>query len=238
VHARLQAFSRNLLSKLLSIFAIASALVFITAFAYSKATGTRLGASMFRTYTVLQNTPGADARCDSVSCRSGTISPDAHGGSHDRSGAAAAIREEPLFARCCQLPSPLLVLTGFVPYAGADACNEAHVTAAWVVNLTHLLGLFSYALLLGIISDDVQRTVDAFKHGNTAVYERGHTVVLNVNSTTDHLLRQVRCEMAVSCGPSLLVRVYLVSSPQRGVCRDARRTALVNCVSNHSPTTH
>jgi ion channel POLLUX/CASTOR len=75
------------------------------------------------------------------------------------------------------------------------ACRRGRVqrgVAAWVVNLTHLLGLFSYALLLGIVSDDVQRTVEAFKRGNSAVCERGHTVVLNANATTDNLLRQAR----------------------------------------------
>ena len=75
--------------------------------------------------------------------------------------------------------------------AGADACNEESPLAAWVVNLTHLVGLFSYALMLGIISDDVQRTVDGWKTGNTSICEHNHVLVLNANATTDNLLRQV-----------------------------------------------
>ena len=45
----------------------------------------------------------------------------------------------------------------------------------------------------------MQRTVEGFKNGNTAVFERGHTVVLNVNSTTENLLRQVRVNAGCRC---------------------------------------
>jgi hypothetical protein len=55
----MQLFSSNLFSKLVTVVAIASALVVMTAVAYSKVTNKALDESMFRTYTVLQNTPGA-----------------------------------------------------------------------------------------------------------------------------------------------------------------------------------
>lgn len=75
--------------------------------------------------------------------------------------------------------------------AGADACNEESTSATWVTNLTHIVGLFTYALVLGIVSDDVQRLVEGFKTGNSVICERGHTIVLNCNATTAPLLRQV-----------------------------------------------
>ena len=75
--------------------------------------------------------------------------------------------------------------------AGADACNEESRLATWVVNMTHIIGLFTYALVLGIVSDDVQRLVEGFKTGNNPICEAGHTVVLNSNPTTPSLLRQV-----------------------------------------------
>ena len=61
-----------------------------------------------------------------------------------------------------------------------------------MLNLTHVIGIFTYALVLGIVSDDVQQTVESFKTGNTAVMERDHTIVLNSNRTTPNLLRQAR----------------------------------------------
>lgn len=44
--------------------------------------------------------------------------------------------------------------------------------------------------VLGIVSDDVAKTAEGFSLGNTSVVESRHTVVLNVNSTTEDMLRQ------------------------------------------------
>ena len=65
--------------------------------------------------------------------------------------------------------------------------------ALLVTNLTHVLGLFTYALVLSVVIDDVGSAVGEFKRGNHAVFENGHTVVLNRNRHTAALLRQVRC---------------------------------------------
>jgi hypothetical protein len=53
------------------------------------------------------------------------------------------------------------------------------------------------------VSDDVQRTVEGFKTGNTAICERGHTVVLNSNATTPALLRQVRIDQHCSAAGAI-----------------------------------
>lgn len=44
--------------------------------------------------------------------------------------------------------------------------------------------------VLGIVSDDITQTAEGFKQGNTRIVEAGHTVVLNVNITTEDMLRQ------------------------------------------------
>eukprot|EP00892_Ulva_mutabilis_P008063 jgi/Ulvmu1/5629/UM023_0168.1 len=73
---------------------------------------------------------------------------------------------------------------------GATACDEPDRKSGFVLNLVWVIGLFSYALVLGIVSDDVAQTAEGFKRGNTSVVESGHTVVLNVNNTTEDMLRQ------------------------------------------------
>ena len=45
--------------------------------------------------------------------------------------------------------------------------------------------------VLGIVSDDVAKTAEGFSQGDTTIVESGHTVVLNVNGTTEDMLRQV-----------------------------------------------
>lgn len=69
--------------------------------------------------------------------------------------------------------------------------------------------------MLGIVSDDVQQTVESFKSGNTAVMERNHTVVLNTNRTTPNLLRQVRLPRLPlrSAGTSDAVRRLVAAGP-------------------------
>lgn len=62
--------------------------------------------------------------------------------------------------------------------------------ARFVLNVTHIIGIFTYALVLGIVTEDVQQTVQGFKQGNSEVMEHNHTIVLNMNSTTPSLLRQ------------------------------------------------
>lgn len=73
---------------------------------------------------------------------------------------------------------------------GADVCNENNMAAAFVMNTTHVIGLFTYALVLAVVVDDVATTIGDFKKGNTALAESGHTVILNANRHTVPLLRQ------------------------------------------------
>lgn len=54
-----QLFSKNIVSKILAVMVLATPLVAVSGFLYARATGGTLRDSMFHTYTVLQDTPGA-----------------------------------------------------------------------------------------------------------------------------------------------------------------------------------
>lgn len=53
------------------------------------------------------------------------------------------------------------------------------------------VGLFTYALILGLVAEAVQSASHGFKQGNGEVLEVGHTVIMHTNSTTKKVLRQV-----------------------------------------------
>lgn len=53
------------------------------------------------------------------------------------------------------------------------------------------VGLFTYALVLGIVAEDVQSLAEGLKKGNTEIVEEGHTVIFHTNPTTPNMLRQV-----------------------------------------------
>jgi hypothetical protein len=48
-----------------------------------------------------------------------------------------------------------------------------------VVNATFLCGFFSFALLLSIVSEEVQSRLDVVRQGKLPVRAEGHTVILN-----------------------------------------------------------
>jgi hypothetical protein len=56
----------------------------------------------------------------------------------------------------------------------------------------HLVGLFTFAILIGIISDSISDGVASLRLGNFRVPESGHTVILGWEpSRTGHLVQQV-----------------------------------------------
>ena len=55
----MQLFAQNVFCKILAVVVTALPIVLLTGLAYAKVTGSPLGKSMFKTYTVLQDTPGA-----------------------------------------------------------------------------------------------------------------------------------------------------------------------------------
>ena len=61
------------------------------------------------------------------------------------------------------------------------------------------MGLFTYALILGLVAEAVQSASQGFKKGNGEVVEVGHTVMMHTNSATKKVLRQVCIALRALC---------------------------------------
>ena len=80
----------------------------------------------------------------------------------------------------------------------------------------------TFAVLLGVVCDDMSIFIENIRTGNYAVVESGHTLVLNWNQQTVPMLRQVRCcltllphvvEYAYLLQPSRLHHIFCRASP-------------------------
>ncbi|GMH41923.1 hypothetical protein BSKO_09842 [Bryopsis sp. KO-2023] len=74
---------------------------------------------------------------------------------------------------------------------GADACDEKNIPSTIVANLIFMSGLLTFAVILGIVCDDISSMVQDVRLGNYQVLEEGHTVVLNCNKQLGSVLRQM-----------------------------------------------
>eukprot|EP00803_Ostreobium_quekettii_P003897 evm.model.scf_1298.2 EVM.evm.TU.scf_1298.2 scf_1298:4839-10953(-) len=81
------------------------------------------------------------------------------------------------------------LLMGGVP--GGNASDENNHAATIVTNVIFLYGLLTFAVVLGVICEDISTFVTTVRNGNTDVVEEGHTVVLNVNQQLPAVLRQM-----------------------------------------------
>jgi len=61
---------------------------------------------------------------------------------------------------------------------GADACGEGGL-ARFLEAALHIVGVFTFAVVLGIVSDGISTKVESVRLSNERVLERKHTVVLN-----------------------------------------------------------
>lgn len=74
---------------------------------------------------------------------------------------------------------------------GAKVTEETTLPAALLMNLIFLCGLFTFAVVLGFVSEEIKSQLRSVKSGNYAVVAQGHTVVLNWNSQLMPLLKQM-----------------------------------------------
>ena len=75
---------------------------------------------------------------------------------------------------------------------GSDCTDEDSPWALFVANTLYIIGLLTFAVLLGIVAEGVQSGVAAVRGDNSSVYESNHAVVLNWNSkSTMPLLNQL-----------------------------------------------
>ena len=74
---------------------------------------------------------------------------------------------------------------------GADATTDDDWRAGLVTQAIVFVGMFVFAVIIGIISDEIATKVEEVKTGNNRVIEKDHTVVLNWNSNLTPLLKQM-----------------------------------------------
>ncbi|KAK9814063.1 hypothetical protein WJX72_000188 [[Myrmecia] bisecta] len=74
---------------------------------------------------------------------------------------------------------------------GVNVLAESTLGSALLINAIFLLGTFFFAVVLGVVSDDIASEVKAIRSGNYPVITDDHIVVLNWNRQTVPLLRQL-----------------------------------------------
>ena len=74
---------------------------------------------------------------------------------------------------------------------GADATTDEDWRSGVVTQAIVFVGMFVFAVIIGIISDEIATKVEEVKTGNNKVIEKDHTVVLNWNSQLVPLLKQM-----------------------------------------------
>ncbi|KAG2423273.1 hypothetical protein HXX76_015422 [Chlamydomonas incerta] len=91
---------------------------------------------------------------------------------------------------------------------GADIAGEEDVRAAVLLNTIYIVGLLTFAVLIGVLGDDIGSAVESARLGNSRVPERNHTVVLGHNRQLVDVLRQVavvRADRGATAFPGQLV---------------------------------
>ncbi|KAL3158654.1 hypothetical protein ABBQ32_011397 [Trebouxia sp. C0010 RCD-2024] len=74
---------------------------------------------------------------------------------------------------------------------GVNLLQESNLVAGLLLNGMFLLGTFTFAVVLGVVSDDISSEVKAIRSGNYPVMDKDHILVLNWNRQTIPLLRQL-----------------------------------------------
>ena len=79
-------------------------------------------------------------------------------------------------------------------------CAPSCPAASYVVaNMVFLAGVFSFAAVIGIVSDEIKTGIKNSRAGNYNMRLDGHIVLLNWNSGSTALLRHIASAYAVSC---------------------------------------
>lgn len=77
---------------------------------------------------------------------------------------------------------------------GAKVTEETSLPAAALMNVMFLAGLFSFAVLIGIVSEEIKNSLKNVRIGNYPVVCANHTVLLNYNNQTPLLLRKIAAD--------------------------------------------
>jgi len=74
---------------------------------------------------------------------------------------------------------------------GADATCDETAIGRLVSNSVYMVGVATFAVIIGIVSDGISSSVSALRMSNERVQEVGHTVVVNWGAYTRPMLRQL-----------------------------------------------
>lgn len=80
-----------------------------------------------------------------------------------------------------------LAVTAFPDYWGM----EKHQPSARLLVVLHVMGLFTFASIIGVLTNDARTAMDRVNQGKFGIHEEGHTVLLGWNHNTIHLIKQI-----------------------------------------------
>ena len=73
--------------------------------------------------------------------------------------------------------------------------HQAAILMPQVMHIVYLLGMFFFAVLVGVVTEDINSAMDEVKQGSFAVVEQQHTVVLGWNKQIKPMLQQVGAQL-------------------------------------------
>jgi len=122
---------------------------------------------------------------------------------------------------------------------GADVAGETDTFPRAVLNFVFVVGLFTYAVFLGIVSDEVSTNIEAVKDSNGAVLESGHNVVLGWNQAALPMLQQAAISGAELPGSTWTRPVVVMHQEATPEFREELRQALsglkLNVITRQGP---
>ncbi|KAA6419289.1 MAG: hypothetical protein FRX49_10813 [Trebouxia sp. A1-2] len=114
------------------------------------------------------------------------------------------------------------ILTGFIQAYGAlykipgvTVIGEVNAWTSNVMNFIWLIGTFTFAVVLAVVTEDIVATVLAIRKGNYPVVATNHTLILNWNSQTVPLLRQIAINKKEQAGPAYAGPVVVLADREK-----------------------
>ncbi|KAI3438204.1 hypothetical protein D9Q98_000641 [Chlorella vulgaris] len=74
---------------------------------------------------------------------------------------------------------------------GARVTEETSLAAALLINAAFITGMFTFAVLIGLVSEEIKSRLSAVRRGNIPLAMTDHTLVLGWNRQAPLLLRQI-----------------------------------------------
>ncbi|KAL0047458.1 hypothetical protein WJX82_003858 [Trebouxia sp. C0006] len=98
---------------------------------------------------------------------------------------------------------------------GVTVIGEVNAWTSNVMNLIWLIGTFTFAVVLAVVTEDIVATVLAIRKGNYPVVATNHTLILNWNSQTVPLLRQIAINKKEQAGAAYAGPVVVLADREK-----------------------